>query len=127
MIFVFAANRISRKLLTNCQFNILGGALLQIQADHVRPWNHDIPHFFIRKIEHVVNEVKLCFVDIAFFSAFLHQKADFRLGMSVTFTVCNVDAHKTMNAKGGMTVTHVNEIVQEVFEVTGFAEILTIE
>ena len=38
-----------------------------------------------------------------------------------------LSAHKTMNAKGGMTVTHVNEIVQEVFEVTGFAEILTIE
>ena len=38
-----------------------------------------------------------------------------------------LSAHKTMNTKGGMTVTHVNEIVQEVFEVTGFAEILTIE
>ena len=38
-----------------------------------------------------------------------------------------LSAHKTMKAKGGMTVTHVNEIVQEVFEVTGFAEILTIE
>lgn len=38
-----------------------------------------------------------------------------------------LSAHKTMNAKDGMTVTHVNEIVQEVFEVTGFAEILTIE
>ena len=38
-----------------------------------------------------------------------------------------LSAHKTMNAKGGMTVTHVNEIVQEVFEVTGFSEILTIE
>ena len=38
-----------------------------------------------------------------------------------------LSAHKTMNARGGMTVTHVNEIVQEVFEVTGFAEILTIE
>ena len=38
-----------------------------------------------------------------------------------------LSAYKTMNAKDGMTVTHVNEIVQEVFEVTGFAEILTIE
>ena len=36
-------------------------------------------------------------------------------------------AHKAMSAKGGMKVTHVNEIVQEVFEVTGFADILTIE
>ena len=36
-------------------------------------------------------------------------------------------AHKTMLRKGGMKVTHVNEIVQEVFDVTGFSDILTIE
>ena len=36
-------------------------------------------------------------------------------------------AHKAMVAKGGMKITNVNEIVQEVFEVTGFADILTIE
>ena len=38
-----------------------------------------------------------------------------------------LSAHKAMSAKGGMKVTNVNEIVQEVFEVTGFADILTIE
>ena len=38
-----------------------------------------------------------------------------------------LSAHKAMSAKGGLKVTHVNEIVQEVFEVTGFADILTIE
>ena len=38
-----------------------------------------------------------------------------------------LSAHKAMSAKGGMKVTHANEIVQEVFEVTGFADILTIE
>ena len=36
-------------------------------------------------------------------------------------------AHKAMSGKGGLKVTHVNEIVQEVFDVTGFADILTIE
>ena len=36
-------------------------------------------------------------------------------------------AHKTMRDKGQMKVTHVNEIVAEVFEVTGFGDILTIE
>jgi anti-sigma B factor antagonist len=36
-------------------------------------------------------------------------------------------AHKTMSKKGGMKVTNVNEIVNEVFEVTGFVDILTIE
>ena len=38
-----------------------------------------------------------------------------------------LSAHKIMSPKGGMKVTHVNEIVQEVFEVTGFADILDIE
>ena len=37
-----------------------------------------------------------------------------------------LSAHKAMSAKGGMKITHVNEIVQEVFEVTGFSDILTI-
>ena len=38
-----------------------------------------------------------------------------------------LSAHKVMCRKGGMKVTHVNEIVQEVFDVTGFSDILTIE
>ena len=38
-----------------------------------------------------------------------------------------LSAHKTMSRKGGMKVTNVNEIVEEVFDVTGFADILTIE
>ena len=38
-----------------------------------------------------------------------------------------LSAHKTMAKQGALKVTHVNEIVQEVFEVTGFADILTIE
>ena len=36
-------------------------------------------------------------------------------------------AQKKMNGKGSMKVTNVNEIVSEIFEVTGFSEILTIE
>ena len=38
-----------------------------------------------------------------------------------------LSAHKAMLSKGGMKVTNVNEIVREVFDVTGFADILTIE
>ena len=38
-----------------------------------------------------------------------------------------LSAHKAMVSKGGMKITHVNEIVQEVFDVTGFSDILTIE
>ncbi len=36
-------------------------------------------------------------------------------------------AQKTMNRQGSMKVTHVNEIISEIFEVTGFSDILTIE
>ena len=38
-----------------------------------------------------------------------------------------LSAHKTMAGKGGMKVVHPNEVVSEVFEVTGFADILDIE
>ena len=38
-----------------------------------------------------------------------------------------LSAHKIMSGKGGMKVTNVNEIVREVFDVTGFSDILTIE
>jgi anti-anti-sigma factor len=38
-----------------------------------------------------------------------------------------LSAHKAMSGKGGMKVTNVNEIVREVFDVTGFSDILTIE
>lgn len=38
-----------------------------------------------------------------------------------------LSAHKAMLAKGGMKVTHINEIVQEVFDVTGFSDVLTLE
>lgn len=38
-----------------------------------------------------------------------------------------LSARKTMSKQGSMKVTHVNEMVMEVFEVTGFSDILTIE
>ena len=38
-----------------------------------------------------------------------------------------LSAHKAMAKKGGMKVTHVSEMVMEVFEVTGFSDILTVE
>ena len=36
-------------------------------------------------------------------------------------------AQKTMNRQGSMNVKNVNEIIMEIFEVTGFSDILTIE
>lgn len=38
-----------------------------------------------------------------------------------------LSAQKRMNKQGKMVVRHVNETVMEVFEITGFADILTIE
>ena len=36
-------------------------------------------------------------------------------------------AQKLMNAQGSMKLTHVNETIMEVFDITGFVDILTIE
>ena len=38
-----------------------------------------------------------------------------------------LSTQKVMNRQGTMKVTHVNETIQEIFEVTGFSDILTIE
>lgn len=38
-----------------------------------------------------------------------------------------LSAQKKMNAAGKMTVRNVNETISEIFEVTGFSDILTIE
>ena len=38
-----------------------------------------------------------------------------------------LSAHKRMSTKGGMKIKNINEIVREVFEVTGFTDILNIE
>ena len=38
-----------------------------------------------------------------------------------------LSAHKAMSKKGGMKVVNANEMVKEVFDVTGFADILNIE
>lgn len=38
-----------------------------------------------------------------------------------------LSAQKMMNEKGTMKVTHVNDVIREIFEITAFNEILTIE
>ena len=38
-----------------------------------------------------------------------------------------LSAQKTMNKQGEMKVSHVSETILEIFEVTGFSDILTIE
>ena len=38
-----------------------------------------------------------------------------------------LSAHKTMARKGGMKIINVNDLVMEVFDVTGFVDILNIE
>ena len=38
-----------------------------------------------------------------------------------------LSSHKIMEKKGGMTVKSINEALEEIFEVTGFSDILNIE
>ena len=37
-----------------------------------------------------------------------------------------LSAQKAMNGRGGLTIKNVNETIMEIFEVTGFSDILTI-
>lgn len=38
-----------------------------------------------------------------------------------------LSTQKTMNKQGSMVIRHVNEMIMEVFEITGFIDILTVE
>ena len=38
-----------------------------------------------------------------------------------------LSAQKTMNKQGSMVVTNTNETINEIFEITGFSDILTIQ
>ncbi len=38
-----------------------------------------------------------------------------------------LSAQKIMNKKGGMVIKNVSDVINEIFEVTGFVDILTIE
>ena len=38
-----------------------------------------------------------------------------------------LQAQKTMNKQGEMVVKNVNDTIEEIFEITGFADVLTIE
>ncbi len=38
-----------------------------------------------------------------------------------------LSAQKIMNKQGSMVIRHINEMIREVFDITGFADILTIE
>ena len=38
-----------------------------------------------------------------------------------------LSAHKTMSKKGGMKLRNINENIMEIFEMTGFSDILSIE
>ncbi len=60
-----------------------------------------------------VTELYLDFADVEYISS---------AGLRVLLA-----AQKVMNRQGKMVVSHVNESVMEVFEVTGFSDILTIE
>lgn len=60
-----------------------------------------------------VTELTLDFADLEYISS---------AGLRVLLS-----AQKTMTRQGSMKICHVNEMVMEVFEVTGFVDILTIE
>ncbi len=72
------------------------------------------------ELETVVNDELAGVTDLTFDFAALDYVSS--AGLRVLLA-----AQKKMNAQGKMKITNVNEIVSEVFEITGFSDILTIE
>ena len=60
-----------------------------------------------------INELTLDFEKLEYVSS---------AGLRVLLTT-----QKVMNGRGGMKLVHVSETIMEIFEVTGFSDILTIE
>ena len=50
-----------------------------------------------------------------------------RLQISMNMWMIILKAQKLMNAQGSMKLTGVNDSIMEVFDITGFLDILTIE
>ena len=59
-------------------------------------------------------------------SAFVIDMADLEYISSAGLRVL-LSAQKTMNKQGTMKIAHVKNAIMEIFEVTGFSDILTIE
>ena len=72
------------------------------------------------QLQEAVNENIVGVTDLIFDFAKLHYISS--AGLRVILS-----AQKMMNAQGKMTVRGVNETIGEIFEVTGFSDILTIE
>ena len=87
---------------------------LNIVMEEIAPyWEGKTFHEHLNKVLPAADELVFDFTNLEYISS---------AGLRVLLS-----AHKTMMPKGGMKVTHVNEIVQEVFAVTGFCDILNIE
>lgn len=67
-------------------------------------------------------ELKACLEDVTDLTLDM-EKLDYLSSAGLRVILA---AQKRMNRQGAMAVRHVNETIMEVFEVTGFADILTI-
>ncbi|MBR4655212.1 MAG: STAS domain-containing protein [Oscillospiraceae bacterium] len=67
----------------------------------------------LSKTMHKIDELTLDFEKLDYISS---------AGLRVLLT-----AQKQMSQQGGMKLIHVNETIMDVFEITGFSDILTIE
>ena len=72
------------------------------------------------ELDGVINEIKDGLEELVF--DFQNLEYISSAGLRVLLS-----AQKTMNKQGSMKVTNVNETIAEIFEVTGFEDILTIE
>ena len=83
MVFVLTANRITRELLRKNRLQVFLETVLQIEADHIRARRHNLAHVERREVKDVIHEAGLGIIDEALLMTFLHEQADFLLGVRV--------------------------------------------
>mgnify|MGYP002626709185 CR=1 FL=1 len=104
----------------------IGGAIHHIGNIHKYARPEDVPEhtmFVITTAPELETELMGVIDDVAALTLDF-EKLDYisSAGLRVLLS-----AQKKMNTKGEMKLTHVNDTIMEIFEVTGFSDILTIE
>ena len=93
VILVLFAERIARELFLEDDVEVRVEIVLDVEADHVRARRHDFADVEVGEIKDVVDEVGLGIVDEALLVAFLHEQADFFLGVRLFALTGRLETH----------------------------------
>ncbi|MNN51201.1 hypothetical protein D3C81_1658250 [compost metagenome] len=72
LIFILDRNRVARMLRVRHNLHVIFPAEIRVQAVHIRPRQHHLTSQHIGKIENIVYELHLVFVDNAALGTLIH-------------------------------------------------------